>query len=168
MPSTPSTLKAATTPSGARRLWRPRGWEGKIQTAHYARTHKVPYLGICLGMQVATIEYARTSRAWLRPTSTEFDRASPTPCIALIDEWQDADGTVQNARCQQRPGRHHAPGGAQLGCARLARWRTAFMAMWSTERHRHRYEVNDNTCPSLREAGLVTLPYAARAADRDR
>ena len=72
-----------------------RGVEGKISTAQYAREHKLPYLGICLGMQVATIEYARHVAGLTGANSTEFDPATPHPVIALINEWQDKDGSIQ-------------------------------------------------------------------------
>ncbi|WP_442975099.1 glutamine amidotransferase-related protein, partial [Salmonella enterica] len=72
-----------------------RGVEGKILTARYAREHKIPYLGICLGMQVATIEVARHLAGLKGANSTEFEPDTPHPVIALIDEWQDADGSVQ-------------------------------------------------------------------------
>jgi CTP synthase len=72
-----------------------RGVEGKIETAQYARTHQVPYLGICLGMQVATIEYARHVAGMKNANSTEFEPETPFPVIALINEWKDADGSIQ-------------------------------------------------------------------------
>ena len=72
-----------------------RGVEGKISAARYARENKVPYLGICLGMQVATIEYARHVAGLKDANSTEFEPDTPHPVIALIDEWQDADGSIQ-------------------------------------------------------------------------
>jgi len=72
-----------------------RGIEGKIQTARFAREGKVPYLGICLGMQVATIEYARNVAGMLDANSTEFEPDTTFPVIALINEWKDADGTIQ-------------------------------------------------------------------------
>jgi CTP synthase len=107
-----------------------RGVEGKISTAQYAREHKLPYLGICLGMQVATIEYARHVAGLTGANSTEFDPATPHPVIALINEWQDKDGSIQKrdaapiwaAPCAWA---HKAP------MSRPARWRTRFTAMWS-------------------------------------
>ena len=72
-----------------------RGVEGKIETAQFARTHQVPYLGICLGMQVATIEYARHVAGMKDANSTEFEPETPFPVIALINEWKDADGSIQ-------------------------------------------------------------------------
>ena len=91
-----------------------RGVEGKIAAARFARENKVPYLGICLGMQVATIEYARNVAGLKNANSTEFDPDTPHPVIALITEWKDADGTHQDARREVRPRRHHAPGRAEL------------------------------------------------------
>src|SRR5207237_1535850 len=72
-----------------------RGIEGKILAARYAREHKTPYLGICLGMQVATIEYARDVAGLKDANSTEFDPDTPNPVIALITEWEDRDGSIQ-------------------------------------------------------------------------
>ena len=72
-----------------------RGIEGKILAAQHARENGIPYLGICLGMQVATIEYARHMAGLTDANSTEFEPETPHPVIALIDEWQDADGTIQ-------------------------------------------------------------------------
>ena len=72
-----------------------RGIEGKIAAAQFARENKVPYLGICLGMQVATIEYARNVAGLKNANSTEFEPATPHPVIALITEWKDADGPVK-------------------------------------------------------------------------
>src|SRR5947209_15889534 len=77
-----------------------RGVEGKILTAQFAREHKVPYLGICLGMQVATIEYARHKAGLANANSTEFEADTPHPVIALIEEWQDADGSIQKRNAQ--------------------------------------------------------------------
>ena len=83
-----------------------RGIEGKIVAAQYAREHGIPYLGICLGMQVATIEYARHMAGLEGANSTEFEPATPHPVIALIDEWQDADGTINPNNSTNVPGMH--------------------------------------------------------------
>ena len=99
--------------------------------ARYAREHKIPYLGICLGMQVATIEFARHVAGLADANSTEFDPDTPHPVIALIDEWQDRDGTIQKRDAQLRPRRHDAPGRAELRRASPARWRTRSTATWS-------------------------------------
>ncbi|MFP5406174.1 MAG: CTP synthase, partial [Gammaproteobacteria bacterium] len=77
-----------------------RGVEGKILTAQYAREHRIPYLGICLGMQVATIEFARHKAGLPEANSTEFEPDTPDPVIALIEEWQDADGSIQRRNAQ--------------------------------------------------------------------
>lgn len=74
---------------------RSRGIEGKILTAQYARENNIPYLGICLGMQVAFIEYARNVAGLTQANSSEFDKNCPQPVIALITEWQDAEGNIE-------------------------------------------------------------------------
>lgn len=138
-----------------------RGVEGKIQTAHYARTQKVPYLGICLGMQVATIEYARNVAGLTQANSTEFDLQCQQPVIALIDEWQDADGTVQKRDANSKLG-----GTMRLGAqsSDVAPGTLAHKIYGDvvTERHRHRYEVNEKYLPALREAGLVISALTQR------
>src|SRR5882757_10145384 len=89
-----------------------RGIEGKIQAARYAREHDIPYLGICLGMQVAIVEYGRHVLGFTDANSTEFNRASPHPVIALISEWQDqAHGRSEERRvgkeCRSRWSPYH-------------------------------------------------------------
>ena len=138
-----------------------RGVEGKIAAARYAREHKVPYLGICLGMQVATIEYARHMAGLEGANSTEFDPKTPYPVIALIDEWQDADGSIQK--------RHE--GGDLGGTMRLGAQSSDVLpgtlahSIYGdvvTERHRHRYEANTRYLDKLREAGLVISALTQR------
>ena len=90
-----------------------RGVEGKIAAVRYARENNVPYLGICLGMQIALIEYARDVAGLKGANSTEFDLKCAAPVVALIDEWQTADGSVETRDEIRRFGRHHA-----FGCAR--------------------------------------------------
>jgi CTP synthase len=138
-----------------------RGIEGKIVAAQYAREHRVPYLGICLGMQVATIEYARHVAGLEGANSTEFDPACAHPVIALIEEWQDRDGSHPEAQRQLRPGRHHAPGRAEL--RRQGRHAGApDLRPVVTERHRHRYEANVNYLDQLQKAGLVISALTQR------
>ena len=99
-----------------------RGIEGKIEAVRHARTHGIPYLGICLGMQLAIVEYARNVAGLAGAHSTEFNRGGPHPVIALISEWQDQKGTVESRDEKSESRRHHAArraGGADL--ARLAR-----------------------------------------------
>ena len=131
-----------------------RGIEGKICAARFAREHKVPYLGICLGMQIATIEYARHVAGLKDANSTEFEPDTPFPVIALITEWKDADGSVK-----QRHANSDLGGTMRLG-AQTSNVNPGTLAHdiygdVVTERHRHRYEANVNYLDTLREAGLV-------------
>ncbi len=131
-----------------------RGIEGKICAARFAREHKVPYLGICLGMQIATIEYARHVAGLTDANSTEFEPDTPFPVIALITEWKDADGSLK-----QRHANSDLGGTMRLG-AQTSNVNPGTLAHEIygdvvTERHRHRYEANVNYLDTLREAGLV-------------
>ena len=131
-----------------------RGIEGKIQAVRHAREKRIPYLGICLGMQVAVIEFARHRLGLQGAHSTEFDRATPFPVIAMITEWQD-----QALGAQQRDEKSALGGtmrlGAQeveLGAGTMAR--TLYGADVIRERHRHRYEFNNNYLEQFQRAGL--------------
>jgi CTP synthase len=131
-----------------------RGVEGKIMAARYARENNIPYLGICLGMQVAVIEYARNVCGLNGAHSTEFDPRTPHPVIGLITEWRDRDGTVQ-----QRTDRADKGGTMRLGAqsCRLkagSKSRALYNAEVIAERHRHRYEFNNFYKPHLQEGGL--------------
>ena len=138
-----------------------RGVEGKICAARFARENKVPYLGICLGMQVATIEFARHVAGMLDANSTEFEPTSPFPVIALINEWKDADGTIKIRNENSDLG-----GTMRLGAqsSDVAKGTLAFEIYGSvvTERHRHRYEANVNYLDALRKAGLVISALTQR------
>ncbi|WP_291010410.1 CTP synthase [Hydrogenophaga sp.] len=138
-----------------------RGIEGKICAAQYAREHQVPYLGICLGMQVATIEYARHVAGLKGANSTEFEPNTPHPVIALIDEWQDADGSIQKRNANSDLG-----GTMRLGAqASDVSPNTLAHQIYGpvvTERHRHRYEANEHYLDRLREAGLVISALTQR------
>ncbi len=133
-----------------------RGVEGKIFTANFARTQKIPYLGICLGMQVAVIEFARNELGLMQAHSSEFNPKTPDPVIGLITEWKNSDGSVEvrdedadlggtmrlgAQACKLVPGTvsQKAYGGAEQ----------------ISERHRHRYEFNNNYLEALQKAGLV-------------
>ncbi len=131
-----------------------RGIEGKIKAAEFARTRKVPYLGICLGMQVATIEFARHVAGMTDAHSTEFDKNTPYPVIAMITEWKDADGSLQ-----QRSEGSDLGGTMRLGAqpctlvpGTLAR--EIYGQDVIIERHRHRYEGNNNLIDRVEKAGL--------------
>ncbi|MDO4682579.1 MAG: CTP synthase [Lautropia sp.] len=131
-----------------------RGVEGKIQAIRYARENKVPYLGICLGMQLAVVEYARHVAGLPDANSTEFEPETPAPVVALITEWTDSSGSVERRdqdsalggtmrlgaqTCPVEPGTllHHIYGDTV------------------SERHRHRFEVNNDYVERLKAAGLV-------------
>jgi CTP synthase len=138
-----------------------RGIEGKICAARFAREKKVPYLGICLGMQVATIEYARHVAGLKDANSTEFEPDTPHPVIALITEWKDADGSIQ-----QRTASSDLGGTMRLGAqsSDVSKGSLAHSIYGDvvTERHRHRYEANVNYLDQLRDAGLVISALTQR------
>jgi CTP synthase len=138
-----------------------RGVEGKILAAQYAREHRLPYLGICLGMQVATIEYARHMAGLDNANSTEFDPETPHPVIALIDEWQDADGSIQ-----KRDEKSDLGGtmrlGAQSSDVKPGTLASDIYGPVVTERHRHRYEANEHYLDRLQKAGLVISAITQR------
>jgi len=138
-----------------------RGVEGKISTAKFAREGKVPYLGICLGMQVATIEFARHVAGLKDANSTEFDPQTKTPVIALIDEWKDADGTIQKRNANSDLGGTMRLG-AQSSDVVNGTIAHSIYGDVVTERHRHRYEANVNYLDTLREAGLVISALTQR------
>ncbi len=130
-----------------------RGVEGKICAARFAREHKVPYLGICLGMQVATIEYARNVAGLKDANSTEFEPHCAHPVIALITEWKDADGTIKTRNKDSDMGGTMRLG-AQTSDVAPGTLAHAIYGDVVTERHRHRYEANVNYLDALRSAGL--------------
>ena len=138
-----------------------RGVEGKICAARYARESKTPYLGICLGMQVATIEYARHKAGLKNANSTEFDAHTPEPVIALIDEWEDADGSIQKRDAQSDLGGTMRLG-AQTSDVQPGTLAHQIYGDTVTERHRHRYEANTKYLDKLRAAGLVISALTQR------
>ncbi len=138
-----------------------RGVEGKICAAQFARENGIPYLGICLGMQVATIEYARHKAGLEGANSTEFDPESPHPVIALIDEWLGADGIVQKRDASSNLGGTMRLG-AQSSDVMPGTIAHEIYGPVVTERHRHRYEANERYLDRLREAGLVISAITQR------
>ncbi|HEX7689450.1 MAG TPA: CTP synthase [Burkholderiaceae bacterium] len=138
-----------------------RGVEGKILAAQYAREHAVPYLGICLGMQVATIEYARHKAGLANANSTEFDPNTPHPVIALIDEWEDRDGSIQKRDANSDLGGTMRLG-AQSSDVEPGTLASQIYGKVVTERHRHRYEANEHYLDRLKEAGLVISALTQR------
>ena len=140
-----------------------RGVEGKILAAQYARENKVPYLGICLGMQVALVEYARNVAGLEGANSTEFNAASPHPVIGLINEWLDEEGQVEY-RCENSDLGGTMRLGSQL--CHLIKGTKAYNVYGSetiNERHRHRFEVNNNYRDQLSSKGLV---FSGLSADK--
>ncbi len=138
-----------------------RGIEGKIATAKFARENKVPYLGICLGMQVATIEFARHVAGMKDANSTEFEPESPHPVIALITEWKDADGTIKTRNENSDLGGTMRLG-AQSSDVQPGTLAHKIYGNVVTERHRHRFEANVNYLDQLRKAGLVISALTQR------
>lgn len=131
-----------------------RGVEGKIAAARYARENKVPYLGICLGMQIAMIEMARDLCGLQQANSTEFDPETPHPVVALITEWQDRDGKVE-----KRDANSDLGGTMRLGAQRCpVKPGTLAYDIYGAEvfeRHRHRYEVNNHYVERFEKAGVM-------------
>ena len=132
-----------------------RGVEGKVLAARFARERRVPFLGICLGMQAAVIEYARNAAALAGANSTEFDSSSPHPVIALLTEWVEGDGRVQRREDGGDLGGTMRLGGQEVILAEGTRAFEAYGKPIIEERHRHRYEFNNRYLERLREAGLV-------------
>lgn len=130
-----------------------RGTEGKIKAIQYARERGVPYLGICLGMQLAVIEFARHVAGLTKANSTEFDLDCPEPVVALITEWQSADGKTEKRSEQSDLGGTMRLGSQRCPIDKGSLAETIYGAEVN-ERHRHRYEVNNNLVPTLEAAGL--------------
>ncbi len=144
-----------------------RGVEGKIRAIRYARENRVPYLGICLGMQLAVIEHARDRAGLAGANSTEFDPDTPHPVVALITEWQDRDGNIE-----RRSNESDLGGTMRLGSqpCEVVPGTLAHRVYGSTtvaERHRHRYEVNNHYLPRLEATGLVVSARATSATAGD-
>jgi CTP synthase len=131
-----------------------RGIEGKIVAVQFARENRIPYLGICLGMQVATIEYARHVAGLAGANSTEFDPGCAHPVIALIEEWQDRDGSIQKRNASSDLGGTMRLG-AQSSDVKPGTLAFQIYGAVVTERHRHRFEANINYLDRLQQAGLV-------------
>lgn len=131
-----------------------RGIEGKIKTAQFARENRIPYLGICLGMQIAVIEFARNQVNMNKANSTEFDPKTPYPVIALVTEWMTEEGLRE-----MRSAASDLGGSMRLGVQRChlqlgSLAREIYGKEFILERHRHRYEVNEQLLGSLEKMGL--------------
>jgi CTP synthase len=140
-----------------------RGTEGKIKAIQYARENDVPYLGICLGMQLAVIEFARHVAKIEAANSTEFDPETPNPVVALITEWLDREGKIEKRAADSDMG-----GTMRLGSQKCpVKPNTLAHSIYGAEvneRHRHRYEVNNIYAPKLEKAGLI---ISARTPNED-
>ncbi|MCL5254675.1 MAG: CTP synthase [Gammaproteobacteria bacterium] len=140
-----------------------RGIEGKIMAAQWARENNVPYLGICLGMQVALIEYARHVAGLEDANSTEFNEHTTHPVVGLITEWMDENGQKEIRDSGSDLGGTMRLGAQQCHLLPDTKIRAIYDAETIEERHRHRYEVNNNFREQLSEAGLT---FAGLSADK--
>jgi CTP synthase len=131
-----------------------RGVEGKVMAVRYAREQRVPYLGICLGMQVAVIEYARHMADLKGAHSTEFDRQTPHPVIALITQWRDEQGQIETRSESDDLGGTMRLGGQNCRLEPGSLARSVYGQPQVRERHRHRYEFNNAYLDTLKDAGL--------------
>jgi CTP synthase len=138
-----------------------RGVEGKLMAVQYARENKVPYLGICLGMQSVVIEFARNVLGLKGANSTEFDRNSPHPVIGLITEWITSDGEVETRDESSDLGGTMRLGAQECRLVAGSKAREIYGADVIVERHRHRYEVNNNYVDQLQKAGLKIGGWSA-------
>ena len=145
-----SEMSAILVPGG----FGTRGIEGKIETVRYARENNVPFLGICLGLQVAVIEYARNKANMGDANSTEFNPKTPYPVIGLITEWEDENGDVQTRDSKSNMGGTMRLGGQECQLIKGSKASDIYGADTITERHRHRYEVNNRLIGKVEEAGL--------------
>jgi CTP synthase len=132
-----------------------RGIEGKILAIKYARENKVPFLGICLGMQLAVIEFARNVAGLSDAHSSEFNETTTHPVIALISEWQDEDGRIEKRDVNSDLGGTMRLGGQTCQLLENTLARSAYGKSSIVERHRHRYEFNNHYLQQLTDAGLV-------------
>ena len=138
-----------------------RGSEGKIASVRFARERNVPFFGICLGMQIALIEYARDVAGLKGANSTEFDLKCAAPVVALIDEWQTADGSVETRDESADLGGTMRLGAQKSELVDGAKIRTIYGQSEIIERHRHRYEMNDRFIETIEQAGMKISGYSS-------
>ncbi len=131
-----------------------RGTDGKIAAVEYARVNNVPYLGICLGMQIAAIEFARNVLKLENANSTEFDRDTPHPVIALVTEWQTLTGEVETRGENEGLGGTLRLGAQEAKLAGNSLARSIYGEDRIKERHRHRYEFNNSYRKQFNDAGM--------------
>lgn len=145
-----SKMDAVLVPGGFGK----RGVEGKILAVQYARENKVPYFGICLGMQIAIIEYARHLAGMANANSTEFDANTPYPVVALVAEWTNESGEREQRNEKSDVGGTMRLGGQSCRLEPTSLARRIYNKDVVIERHRHRYEVNNYLLPQIEKAGL--------------
>ncbi|MDY6828446.1 MAG: CTP synthase [Pseudomonadota bacterium] len=131
-----------------------RGVEGKIAAVRYARENRIPYLGICLGMQIAVVEFARNAVGLAGANSTEFDRHTTHPVVGLVSEWTDREGKRERREEGGDLGGTMRLGGQEARLVRGSAAHEIYGREIIVERHRHRYEVNNNYLDQLQRAGL--------------
>ena len=151
-----TTVDAVLVPGGFGK----RGVDGMILAAKYARENKVPFMGICLGLQVALIEYCQNVLGLSGVNSTEFDINAKNPVIALVTEWQDKDGNLQKRTEESDLGGTMRLGSQACRLVEGSKVREVYGKDVINERHRHRYEVNGNYIKQLEEAGLKVSGYS--------
>jgi len=137
-----------------------RGVEGKIAAIRHARENGIPYLGICLGMQLAVIEYARHEAGLGEANSTEFEPDTPNPVVALITEWQNRDGSIERRNATSDLGGTMRLGAQPCEVVPNTLAHRIYGTTRVAERHRHRYEVNNHYLPRLQAAGLAVSAWA--------
>jgi CTP synthase len=149
------SLNAILVPGGFGK----RGVEGMIKAVQYARENKIPYLGICLGLQVAVIEFARHVAKLSDADSTEFDKTTTHPVIAMVTEWVNAEGQKEKRTESDNLGGTLRLGAQPCVLEAGSLARSIYGQDVIRERHRHRYEVNDDWLPVLQQAGLKISSY---------
>jgi CTP synthase len=138
-----------------------RGMEGKLTAVRYARENKIPYLGICLGMQSVVIEFARNVLNLPEANSTEFDRKTPHPVVGLITEWTTSEGSVEKRDESSDLGGTMRLGAQECRLEKTSKVREIYGEDVIVERHRHRYEVNNHYLDQFRQAGLSIGGWSA-------
>ncbi|WLF84953.1 CTP synthase [Moraxella sp. ZY210820] len=153
-----STADAILVPGG----FGERGTEGKMKAIRYARENNVPYLGICLGMQLAVIEFARNVAGLTEATSTEFNKKTPQPIISLITEWLDEKGELQERSDSSNLGGTMRLGSQTSLLLEGTKMREIYGQAEIVERHRHRYEMNNHFISDIEKAGMKVSGYSAQ------
>lgn len=139
-----------------------RGTEGKMKAIRYARENNVPYLGICLGMQLAVIEFARNVAGLTQATSTEFNKKTPQPIISLITEWLDEKGELQERSDSSNLGGTMRLGSQTSLLLEGTKMRDIYGSAEIVERHRHRYEMNNHFIADIEKFGMKVSGYSTQ------